>query len=249
MNTVLLLIILLAAGKWLLLTIYDEVARGRSEETFLLTTLVIVLIAVWLTHSFHLSMALGGLVTGMMLGEGWYQFQIQSDIRPFRVILLGLFFVTIGLNLDLALLLEYYSRIIAFTIGFIVIKTLVVSFLVKTLGFSSKDSLEVGTNLAQAGEFGLALMALALRNGIVPPDQASFFTIIATFSMIASPVLIRRASDISRRFLNNNTQNSKALPVRRHVKITLLSEGSPALVQPSQNFLRRITSSMAISTT
>jgi Kef-type K+ transport system membrane component KefB len=85
-----------------------------------------------------------------------------------------LFFVTIGLNLDLALLLEYYSRIIAFTIGFIVIKTLVVSFLVKTLGFSSKDSLEVGTNLAQAGEFGLALMASALRNGVVPPDQASF---------------------------------------------------------------------------
>jgi CPA2 family monovalent cation:H+ antiporter-2 len=87
MNTVLLLIILLAAGKWLLPTIYDEVARGRSEETFLLTTLVIVLIAVWLTYSLYLSMALGGLVTGMMLGEGWYRFQIQSDICPFRVIL------------------------------------------------------------------------------------------------------------------------------------------------------------------
>lgn len=109
------------------------------------------------------------------------------------------------MNLDLALLLAYYPRIIAFTIGFTVIKTLAVSFLVKALGFSSKDSLDVGINLAQAGESGVALMALALLNGVVPADQASFFTIIAIFNMMASPVLIRRASDISRRFLNSDT--------------------------------------------
>lgn len=237
MNTVLLLIILLAAGKWLLPVIYDEVARGSSEETFLLTTLVIVLLAAWLTHSFHLSMALGGFVTGMMLGEGRYRFQIQSDIRPFRDILLGLFFVTIGMNLDLALLFEYYPRIIAFTILLIFTKTLVVSLSVKVLGFSSKDSLEVGINLAQAGEFGLALMALALLNGVVPPDQASFITIIAIFSMMASPVLIRRASDISRKFLKANKQNSKSLPIQLHLKNHVIIGGFGRLGSTLAKFL------------
>lgn len=236
-NTLLLLSILLAAGRWVLPIIYNEVARGRSEEVFLLSTLVIVLLAAWLTHSFHLSMALGGFVIGMMLGEGSYRFQIQSDIRPFRDILLGLFFVTIGMNLDLHLLYDYYPRIIVFTIGLILIKTVVVSLSVRALGFSSNDSLRVGLTLAQAGEFGLALMALALLNGVVPPDQASFITIIAIFSMVASPFLIRPASDISRALLRRGGKSEKALPVQLHLKEHVILGGFGRLGSTLAKFL------------
>lgn len=196
-NAVVLLLLLLAAGRWLLPVVYQEVARAGSEEIFLLSTLVIVLLAAWLTHSFHLSMALGGFVTGMMLGEGPFRYQIQSDIRPFRDILLGLFFVTIGMSLDLSLLGEYWPRILLFTVALLAIKALVVAASVWALGFQARDALSVGLNLAQAGEFGLALMALAMLNGAVPAEQGSFISIIAIFSMVASPFLIRHAGTLS----------------------------------------------------
>jgi len=180
--------------------------------------LVMVLLAAWLTHSFHLSMALGGFVAGMMLGEGPFKYQIESDIRPFKDILLGLFFVTIGMNLDLSLLMTFWFRIFVFTVGLIAIKALVVGLVVRLLGYSSQDSMSVGLNLAQAGEFGLALMALALINGIVPEDQASFIILIATFSMIASPFLIRHAKWISRKLLSETVQEAKYNHAQLHLQ-------------------------------
>ncbi len=139
-SAVILLVILLVAGKWILPVIYREVAKSQSNEIFVLSTLVIVLLAAWLTHSFHLSMALGAFVTGMMLGEGPFKYQVETDIRPFKDILLGLFFVTIGMGLDVSLLLIYWPRILIFTIGLIVIKKILVGLVVRLLKYSSYDA-------------------------------------------------------------------------------------------------------------
>jgi len=182
-----------------------------------LTTLVIVLLAAWLTHTFHLSMTLGAFVTGMMLGEGPCKYQIENDIRPFRDILLGLFFVTIGMNLDLSLLVDYWPRILLFTAGLVLIKGLAVAAVVRLLGYSWRDSTTVALNLAQAGEFGLALMALALASNVIPPDQASFIIIIAIFSMIVSPFLIRHSAKISRRLFPSETESDKHLQINLHL--------------------------------
>ncbi|MFK8067147.1 MAG: cation:proton antiporter [Gammaproteobacteria bacterium] len=192
--------ILMVLGKWVLPLIYKEVALSKSEEIFVLSTLVIVLLAAWLTHSFHLSMALGGFVTGMMLGEGSFKYQIENDIRPFKDILLGLFFVTIGMSLDLGLLIEYWPRIILFTLLLILIKTVVVTLVVKAMGFGDEDAIRVGLTLAQAGEFCLALMSLAYLNGVIPLDQSSFIILIAIFTMALSPVLIRNADLLTDKF-------------------------------------------------
>lgn len=223
LNAVILLALLLAAGKWVLPYVYAEVARSKSDEIFALTTLVIVLLAASITHSFHLSMALGGFVTGMMLGEGSFHYQIQSDIRAFRDILLGLFFVTIGMNIDLTLFLTYWPRLLLFTAGLLVIKTFVVALSVRLLGYGTREALRVGLNLAQAGEFGIALMALALLNGIVPPAEASFVTIIAILSMVASPILIRNAERISRRLVRDDSEKTRPhrnrLDLQNHVII------------------------------
>jgi len=214
LNAVVLVALLLAIGKWIIPVVYDEVARSGSDEIFVLTTLVIVLLAAWLTHSFHLSMALGGFVTGMMLGEGPLRYQIQADIRPFRDILLGLFFVTIGMSLDLSLLLGYAPRIVAFTLLLLIVKSLVVAASVRVLGFATRDALSVGINLAQAGEFGLALMALALLNGAVPVEQASFISIIIIFSMVASPLLIRHTDFLSRKLAKSARPETRQRPVQ-----------------------------------
>lgn len=234
-----LLAILLAAGKWILPLVYTEVSKSNSQEIFLLSTLVIVLLAAWLTHSFNLSMALGAFIIGMMLGESPFKYQVESDIRPFKDILLGLFFVTIGLNLDLSLLLDYWPRIIVLTIGLVGLKTIVVALVVRLLGFGTQDAVTVGLNLAQAGEFGLALMALALINGIVPPDQASFIILVATFSMVVSPFLIRHATWISKKmiFTSAESPGTRSIQVQLHLNNHVIIGGFGRLGSTVASFL------------
>ncbi len=199
---VLLFTILMATGKWVLPRVYHEVAKNNAEEVFVLSTLVIVLLAAWLTHWFGLSMALGGFVVGMMMAETSFKHQIEGDIRPFKDILMGLFFVSVGMNIDLTLLQTYWFRILVFTLGLIVIKTVVVAVVVRLLRESSTTALRVGITLGQAGEFGLALIALAHAHRVVPSDQTSFVILIATFTMMASPVLIRHSLRITRALLS-----------------------------------------------
>lgn len=222
----LLIAILLSAGKWLLPPLYKEVARAQSEEVFVLSTLVIVMLAAWITHSFELSMALGGFVIGMMLSESHYRHQIESDIRIIKDILLGLFFVTIGMNIQVDLLFEYWPRILLFTLALILTKTLLISFMVKLAGDNKHNALQTGLNLAQAGEFGLALLALAIMHSVVPEEQASFIIIVAIFSMAASPFLIRHKDRVSQRLWSllggprdSEEDHSIELPDHDHVII------------------------------
>lgn len=217
-NASLLIAILLAVGLWVLPPIYNEVSKSNSSEIFVLTTLVIVLLAAWLTHTFHLSMTLGAFVIGMMLGEGPCKYQIENDIRPFRDILLGLFFATIGMNLNLGLLLEFWPRILLFTVALLSIKAIAVAVVVRLLGYSWKDSSTVALNLAQAGEFGLALIAVALASQLIPTDQASLIILIAIFSMIVSPFLIRHAEVISNKLFPVESKNDKHLQINLHLR-------------------------------
>lgn len=198
-NSVFLIVLLLAVGRWILPMIYKEVAQQKSEEVFVLSTLVIVLTSAWITHSLHLSMALGGFIIGMMLAEGPFKHQIEIDIRPFRNLLLGLFFVSIGMGLDISLLAEYFPRILLFTFCLLLVKTIVVMLVVELLGYTGQDALKVGINLSQAGEFGMALLALAMINGILPAEQGSFIILIIIFSMLLSPALLRYSGWISHR--------------------------------------------------
>ncbi len=223
----LLVILLLSVGKWLLPPLYKEVAQARSDEVFVLSTLVIVLLASWVTHSFHLSMALGGFVIGMMLGESPFRHQINSDIRAFKDILLGLFFVTIGMNVQLQLLQDYWPRLLLFSICLIILKTLLISVLVKLSGNSKNTALQTGLNLAQAGEFGLALMALGVMHQLLPADQASFIILLSIITMTISPFLIRHSGKISGALWRiaggdngrqaGNTEPSPELPHHGHV--------------------------------
>lgn len=238
-NALIVISTLLIIGRWILPLVYKEVAKANSDEIFVLTTLVIVLLAAWFTHALHLSMPLGAFIIGMMLGEGNCKVQIESDIRPFRDIFLGLFFVTIGMNLNLDLLVEYWLRILIFTLALLLIKTLTVSIVVRALGFSSRDAMSVGLNLAQAGEFGLALMTLALANAIVPVDQASFIILIAIFSMMLSPALIRRASQLSSRLFSGGDAGRRQFPISIDMKDHVIVGGFGRLGSLLTGFLEQ----------
>jgi CPA2 family monovalent cation:H+ antiporter-2 len=159
--------------------------------------MVIVLLAAWVTHYFHVSMALGGFVIGMMLGESQFKHQINSDIQGFKIILLGVFFTTIGMSVQVDLLFDYGWRVLAFTLALIAIKAVLISALARLLGDSRRTALQAGLILAQAGEFGLALLALGVMHDVLPHDQASFILIVAVCSMAVSPLLMRYSAPLS----------------------------------------------------
>lgn len=198
---VLLFIALMLAGRYLLPPLFGEIARSRSSELFVLLALVVVMAAAWLTRSLGLSMALGGFVGGMMLGESHYRHQLQADIRPFRDLLLGLFLVTVGMMLDLQLLADYWPRILAFGLILMLVKSAILFGVSRLLGYASRDALRTGVVLAQGGEFAFAMLALAAAAGLVAPQVQAFMVAVTLVSMLLTPLLVRRSDWIADRVL------------------------------------------------
>lgn len=184
-------------GKWVLPPLFLEITKTKSEELFVLTVLVVALVSAAAAHSMGLSMALGAFMAGMMLGESHFRHQIETEIRPFRDVLLGIFFVSIGLIIDVELITSYWPRIIAFSLCLIVFKTVLIAGLCKLFGNASDVSIRTGLILSQGGEFGFALLALATKGQLVPHDVSSFFLSIIVLSMAATPVLIKHSEKIA----------------------------------------------------
>ena len=185
--------LLLFAGKWLLPRLFNLVAQVRTDELFVLTTLLVTLVASALTQWFGLSMALGAFLAGMMLGESQYKHQLEADIRPYRDILLGLFFVTVGMKLNVGVVFSSPLIIISLLICFMVVKILVVVLLAKRAGESSKDAWAAGIMLAQMGEFGFVLIALASQVEVLPDTTASILLGTGVLSMAITPYMINHA--------------------------------------------------------
>jgi CPA2 family monovalent cation:H+ antiporter-2 len=196
-KTVVLFVGLLLASRWILPRLFHEVAASRSAELFVLLALVIVLLTAWLTHLLGLSPALGAFLAGMLLGESHYRHQIEADIRPFRDILLGVFFVSIGMLIDLQLFVSHSLLIIGLTVGLMVIKGIVVALLVKWRGSDSETAWRSGLALAQGGEFCFALMAQMQQNSMMPEGLGNLLLAATFCSMLLTPLLLRAAPRIA----------------------------------------------------
>ncbi|WP_409316623.1 cation:proton antiporter [Pseudomonas sp. KCJK9016] len=197
LKTVVLFIGLLLASRWLLPRLFQEVAASRSAELFVLLALVIVLLTAWLTHLLGLSPALGAFLAGMLLGESHYRHQIEADIRPFRDILLGLFFVSIGMLIDLQLFASHSLPILVMTLGLLAIKGSVVALLVKWRGSDDETAWRSGLALAQGGEFCFALMAQMQQNNLMPADLGALLLAATFCSMLLTPLMLRAAPRIA----------------------------------------------------
>lgn len=185
--------LLLLVGKWLLPKIFNIIAQVRTDELFVLTTLLVTLLASAFTQWFGLSMALGAFLAGMMLGESEYKHQLEADIRPYRDILLGLFFITVGMKLDVSLLVASPFSLVALMISFMVVKVMVIKFLVVRAGESTKDAWASGLILAQMGEFGFVLIALASQSHLLPLNVSSMLLGAGVLSMAITPYMIDHA--------------------------------------------------------
>jgi len=188
---------MLAAGRWLLRPLFHHIAQARSSELFMLTTLLVVLASAFLTEHYGLSAALGAFLAGVMLGETEYAHQIESDIQPFRDILLGLFFISIGLILDLRVVTNDWPWVLAILVSLIVIKTAIITILARLAGSPLRTALRTGIILAQGGEFGLFLLAVAYDAKVINVESNQIVIAAIVVSMAISPLLIRNSEKIA----------------------------------------------------
>lgn len=198
-----LLLLLMLLGRTLLPALFHEIGHSRSEELFVLVALVTALAAAWLTHAAGLSMALGGFLAGMMLGESHFKHQLESDIRPFRDVLLGLFFVTVGMQLNLWAVLENWYWVLLMTAALMAAKTALILVIAGRMRRDYPSALRAGLSLAQGGEFGFALLALAFSYNLIESDLNALIISTIIFSMILTPALINFNGAISNRIFGN----------------------------------------------
>jgi CPA2 family monovalent cation:H+ antiporter-2 len=187
-------------GRAALRPLFHEVARARSNELFTLAVLLVALLAAWFTHLAGLSLALGGFLAGIMLGETEYRHQIEADIRPFRDVLLGLFFITIGMLVDPHVLLANSLWVVAVAAGVIAFKAMLVHGLSRLAGDDGNVAMRTGIILAQGGEFGFALLALALGAGLIDGTVSQIALAAIVVTMALAPTLIHHSRGIAERF-------------------------------------------------
>ncbi|SEG52491.1 monovalent cation:proton antiporter family protein [Marinobacterium lutimaris] len=185
-----LLLVLLVLGRTVLPALFKEIARSRSDELFVLMALVTALAAAWITHAAGLSMALGGFLAGMMLGESHYKHQLEADIRPFRDVLLGLFFVTVGMQLNLDTLITNWHWILICALSLMLLKAAIIALVVGRVNRDGHNALRSALCLAQGGEFGFALLALGLGHGVISSELNAIITATIILSMVITPLLI-----------------------------------------------------------
>jgi CPA2 family monovalent cation:H+ antiporter-2 len=184
-------VVILAAGRWLLRPLLHQIATARSAELFTLTALLVTLASAFGTAYLGLSLALGGFMAGMMLAETEYRHQVEADIRPFRDVLLGLFFITVGMLLNPSVVLRHWFLLIVAVAGLALFKIALIAVLSRRLGNDNNAALRTGLVLAQGGEFGFALLSLGLAQGIMRSQLAEFGLAVIVISMLISPLLIR----------------------------------------------------------
>lgn len=193
-------------GRWALRPLFAMVSQRRSAELFTLTVLLIVLVAAWTTKSFGLSLAFGAFLAGMMLGETEFRHQVESSIRPFRDVLLGLFFVGIGMLIDPTVLPRVWHLALLGAVALMVVKVLVVALVVRASSIDIATATRTSLLLAVGGEFGLALLAIALDARVIDSNIGQITLTSVLLSMILGALLIRYNQPIASRFVGRATE-------------------------------------------
>jgi CPA2 family monovalent cation:H+ antiporter-2 len=198
------LLLVLATGRWLLRPLFVLIAGVRSSELFSLAVLLAVLASAWATQAAGLSLALGAFLAGMGLAETEFRHQIEATIRSYREVLLGVFFITLGMLLDVPLLLRNLPLVSAIVLGVAILKTLVVALAAKPVTGSWFKSLRTGVVVSPGGEFGFALLTLLLRRQLADPAIVQPLLAATALSMIVSPFVIRHNRQITRALLRQS---------------------------------------------
>jgi monovalent cation:proton antiporter-2 (CPA2) family protein len=191
---------IIAGGRLLLRPIYKQIAENRNAEIFSANTLLVILGTSLLTARAGLSMALGAFLAGLLLAETEFSLQVESDIAPYRGLLLGLFFMTVGMSIDPKLLLANFPLIMG-TLGLLLVgKTILVVIIGKLFGISIISAVRVGLLLAPGGEFAFVAFGEAVNQGIMTPQLSSLLFLVVGISMALTPWLAAGGQLIASRF-------------------------------------------------
>ena len=197
--TVLAVVALVIVGRVVLNPLFRLVGRLGERELFVVAGLFTVIGSAAVMHTLHLSVPLGAFVAGVMLAESPYRHELESDVEPFRSILLGLFFVSVGMLLDLGMIALRPLFVIGIAVGVIVTKAAIITLIGRGFGSKWQSSIRLGLLLSQSGEFGFVLFAQATTARLIAPETASLFGAVVTLSMATTPFLMRFIDFLERR--------------------------------------------------
>lgn len=197
-STLLAVLIILAVGRLVLRPLFRLATLRRSPEFFMATTLLVIIAAASLSAAAGLSMAVGGFLAGLLLAETEYRHQIEVDIEPFKGLLMGLFFLSIGMGIDLRTVIGHAPWLVVGVVGLFAVKGVIVAVLALAFGRSTEIALPMGVLLGQGGEFAFVVISAATADGVIPHEAAEFAVIVASLSMMATPALAAAASRLRR---------------------------------------------------
>lgn len=205
-SAVIVLGLLFIIGKYFLNSFFAKVVSSDSEEIFIASILLIVVGASYLAHAFGFTYSLGAFIAGMMISETKYKHQVEADLIPFRDILLGLFFITIGMQIDISIIQTYFVEIIALLVAVMLIKTVVIFILLSSY-VNKRISLKSALSISQVGEFSLAVFALASSSSLIEPVTNQILIVMVTLSMILTPFLLKNVKFIADLIIKEEATN------------------------------------------
>ncbi len=223
LKAVFVLTLLLTFGQVLLRRWFRIVVQRRSQELFMLNLLLITLGAAWITEIAGLSLALGAFIAGMLISETEYRLQVEEDIKPFRDVLLGLFFITVGMLLDMRLVIDNWLLVMVLLIVPLLIKFGLIALLARLFGASPGVALRTGLGLAQGGEFGFVLLNQAGALGLVDANLVQLILAAVVLSMLATPFIFANADRIVMK-LSANEWMHQSLALTRIASRTISEE-------------------------
>jgi voltage-gated potassium channel Kch len=188
------------AGHYLLNPVLGKIVASQDPDVFVALAVLLVLGMAWIMESIGFSMALGAFLAGTMLAESHYRHQIEADILPFRGILLGLFFMTVGMGIDFALLWNQFFVVIGLTIGLMAVKGLIVYFLARLSGARHNVSIQTAALLSQSGEFGFVMFGFATVSGVLDTHLSNMMTLVIALTMVLTPFVVKWANYLTSRF-------------------------------------------------
>jgi CPA2 family monovalent cation:H+ antiporter-2 len=202
------LLLLFTVGKWLINPWFNLVASQRSRELFVMNVLMVTLLLAFATKLAGLSYALGAFIAGMLISETKFRYQVESDISPFRDILLGLFFISVGMLLNLEQIYHHIGLILLILFGFILFKALIVATVVRLFKYEAGVAIRTAVILAQAGEFSFVILALGAEHKLISGVALQAVLAASLLSMVIAPFLIQYNGKIARKLVGSYTRNS-----------------------------------------
>ncbi|MGB6329559.1 MAG: cation:proton antiporter [Halarcobacter sp.] len=201
---ILLLALLYFSGKYLLEPFFEHVTKSKSDELFVGSVLLIAIGASYLAHYFGFTYSLGAFVAGMMISETKFKHQVEADLTPFRNLLLGVFFITVGMQINFSVIKEYILTILILLPILLVLKYLII-YMVVRINDTKRVAFKTALSLVQTGEFSLAILELARSGSLIDPAYSQILIVTIVISMILTPIVLKNLSSLAGRLLPEDT--------------------------------------------